>query len=254
VSVPDLHRRLLVGCAFLAVFVALDYLSYVQPYRGLGVTPWNPPPGLSVALMFLGGSFFAPFVLVAPALADYVVRGTPLGFAQSILAAAATGAPYLAAGIILQRLRFFDPRLRSVQDAITLITLGVASVTVSAILFVSGLLALQAIERDEVLTVAWRAGIGDLIGMLVVVPLALLAWTDRPWPVPTLSMLGQAGAIVASLLIVFGYQEATAFQLFYVLFLPVLWVALTYGPLGSALALLLVQVGILIGAEIRFLQ
>lgn len=246
------YRRILIGCAFLAAYVALDYVSYVKPYRGLGVTPWNPPPGLSVALVFLGGAFYAPFVLAAPALADLIVRGTPSGLMQPLVAAVATGAPYLVAGLVLQRLRFFDPRLRAVRDAITLISVGVGSVALAAMLFVSGLLTLHAIERSEVLTVAWRAAIGDLIGILIVVPLVLLVWTYRPWPAPTPWMLTQAAAILVALLIVFGYREATAFQLFYLLFLPVIWIALTYGPPGSALALLLVQAGILVGAEIRF--
>lgn len=247
-----LYRRILIGCAFLAAYVALDYVSYVKPYRGLGVTPWNPPPGLSVALVFLGGAFYAPFVIAAPALADFVVRGTPGGLMQPVLAALATGAPYLLAGLVLQRLRSFDPRLRTVRDTITLIAVGVGSVALSAVLFVSGLLALQAIDQSEMVTVAWRAAIGDLIGILIVVPLVLLMWTHRLWPAPTPWMLAQAGAILIALLIVFGYREATAFQLFYLLFLPVLWIALAYGPPGSALALLLVQAGILIGAEIRF--
>lgn len=248
----QLHRRILIGCTFLAAYVALDYVSYVKPYRGLGVTPWNPPPGLSLALVFLRGAFYAPFVLAAPALADFFVRGTPRGLLQPVLAALATGAPYLVAGLVLQRLSFFDPRLRSVRDTITLIAVGAASVAISAMLFVSGLLAVHAIEREEMLTVAWRTAIGDLIGILVVVPLTLLAWTYRPWPAPSGLMLAQGAAIVVALLIVFGYRDATAFQLFYLLFLPVLWIALTYGPPGSALALLIVQAGILIGAEIRF--
>lgn len=251
-SGPHLYRRILIGCAFLAAYVALDYVSYVKPYRGLGVTPWNPPPGLSVALVFLGGKFYAPFVLAAPALSDCLVRGTPSGLLQPLLAAVATGAPYLVAGLVLQRLTFFDPRLRSARDAITLICAGAGSVALSAMLFVSGLLALRAIESNEMMTVAWRAAIGDLIGILVVVPLALLAWTYRPWPAPTWQMLVQAAALVMALMVVFGYRDATAFQLFYLLFLPVLWIALTYGPPGSALALMIVQIGILIGAEIRF--
>lgn len=248
----QLYHRVLIGCAFLAAFVALDYVSYVKPYRGIGVTPWNPPPGLSVALVFLGGSFYAPFVLAAPALADLVVRGAPRSVMQPFLAVVATGLPYLVAGLILQRLSFFDPRFRSVRDAITLIAVGIGAVALAGALFVSGLLALHAIEASEVITVAWRAAIGDLIGVLVVVPLALLAWTYRPWPAPSAWMLAQAISILIAMLIVFGYREATAFQLFYLLFLPVLWIALTYGPPGSAMALLLVQAGILIGAEIRF--
>jgi signal transduction histidine kinase len=59
-------------------------------------------------------------------------------------------------------------------------------------------------------------------------------------------------AILGALVVVFGYRDATAFQLFYLLFLPVLWVALTYGPPGAVTALAAVQIGIVIGAEIRF--
>lgn len=246
------HRRILIGCAFIAAYVALDYVSYVKPYRGLGVTPWNPSPGLSVALIFLGGSFYAPFVLAAPALADLVVRGAPRGLSQPLLAAVATGAPYLVAGLALQRLSYFDPRLRSVRDAITLISVGMVSVLLAATLFVSGLFALHAIERNEIVVVAWRAAVGDLIGILVVLPLALLVWTHRPWPAPSRWMLAQGAAILLALSIVFGFRDATAFQLFYLLFLPVLWIALTYGPPGSAVALLLVQAGLIVGAEIRF--
>lgn len=246
------YRRILIAAAFLAAYVALDYVSYVKPYHGLGVTPWNPPPGLSVALIFLGGAAYSPFVIAAPALADAMVRGLSRGWSQPLLAAVSTGIPYLVAGLFLQRLSSFDPRLRSGRDALTLIVVSVVAVVFSATLFISGLIAIHAIERDEVWTVAWRAAIGDLIGLLVVLPIALLAWTNRPWPTPRVRMLVQLAAILAALVIVFGYREATAFQLFYLLFLPVLWISLTYGPLGSAVALIVVQAGLLVGAEIRF--
>ncbi len=36
------------------------------------------------------------------------------------------------------------------------------------------------------------------------------------------------------------------------MFLPLLWIALSYGPPGAAVGLLLIQVGLIIGAEIRF--
>jgi C4-dicarboxylate-specific signal transduction histidine kinase len=62
----------------------------------------------------------------------------------------------------------------------------------------------------------------------------------------------QVLAILVALAFVFGYHDATAFQLFYLLFLPVLWVALSHGPAGAATALAAVQIGIVVGAEIRF--
>jgi two-component system sensor kinase FixL len=58
--------------------------------------------------------------------------------------------------------------------------------------------------------------------------------------------------LFGALAIVFGYQEATAFQLFYLLFLPLLWIVLSYGPPGASVALLFIQLGLIVGAEIRF--
>jgi signal transduction histidine kinase len=114
------------------------------------------------------------------------------------------------------------------------------------------LLHLEAIDRSEAGAVAWRLFVGDLIGTLVATPIILLATTFRPWPRPGTQSLLQLAAIVGALAIVFGYREATAFQLFYLLFLPLLWVALTYGTLGAAVALVIIQIGLVMGAEIRF--
>jgi signal transduction histidine kinase len=245
-------RQVLIGSGFLVAYVALDYISYVKPYRELGITPWNPPPGLSIALIFLEGVRMAPFVLVAPLLADLFVRHVPLGFPLNVLAALLVGGVYVAAGVSLQRFTNFDPRFRAVRDAFVLIVVAVVTALLSAVLFVGALLSGGLLLRDEVGAVLWRSAVGDVIGILTVVPIILLWRTWHPWPSLGLSALAQALAVLAALLIVFGYQNATAFQLFYLLFLPVLWVALSHGPPGSAVVLLLVQIGIVIGAEIRF--
>jgi signal transduction histidine kinase len=245
-------RRIMMGCAFLAVYIALDDVSYVKPYRNLGITPWNPPPGLSIAVVFLGGRFFAPFVLLAPALADAVVRGSALGTPLELVLSLATGGVYLVAGLALQAISTFDPRFRFVRDALTLVAVIVSAALVATALYVAILFAAGAIADYEITAVAWRAAVGDVIGILVVAPLVLLAATYRPWPVPGALALIQLLSLVAALTVVFGYRDATAFQLFYLLFLPLLWVALSYGPPGSAVALNVIQIGLIIGAEIRF--
>jgi len=247
-----IYRRILYGCLFLAAYIALDYVSYVKPYRGLGITPWNPPPGLSIAVVFLGGWFYAPFVLIAPAVADMVVRGAALGIKLELLLSLAVGSTYLAGGLALQRIVSFDPRFRFVRDALTLIGVAASSALVAAAVYVVILRSSGTIFQNEVIAVAWRAAVGDIIGILVIAPLVLLAVTYRPWPRPEPLALVQLLALYAALAVVFGYQEATAFQLFYLLFLPLLWISLSYGPPGSAIALLFIQIGLIIGAEIRF--
>jgi two-component system sensor kinase FixL len=246
------YRRILLGCAFLAAYIALDYVSYVKPYRGLGITPWNPPPGLSIAVVFLGGRFYAPFVLVAPALADWVVRGAGLGLWLELVLSLGVGSTYLAGGLALQRILTFDPRFRFVRDALTLTGVAASSALMAAAVYVVILRGSGTIFQNEVVSVAWRAAVGDIIGILVIVPLVLLAATYRPWPSPGPLAWVQFFALIAAIAIVFGYQEATAFQLFYLLFLPLLWIALSYGPPGAAVALLFIQIGLIVGAEIRF--
>lgn len=245
-------RRILYGCIFVAAYVALDYVSYVKPYRGLGITPWNPPPGLSIAAVFLGGWAFAPVVLIAPAVADMIVRGAALGTKLELILSLAVGSTYLAGGLALRRIATFDPRFRFVRDALTLIGVSVSAALVAAALYVVILRSTGTIFQNEVLAVAWRAAVGDIIGILVVAPLVLLAATYRPWPKVEALALVQFASLFGALAMVFGYQEATAFQLFYLLFLPLLWIALSYGPPGAAMSLLFIQLGLIIGAEIRF--
>ena len=157
-------RRILIGLGFLVAYVALDYVSYVKPYRGLGITPWNPPPGLSIAIIFLGGVFYAPFVLVAPALADTIIRGAALGLKLELILSLAVGGTYLAGGLALKRIDTFDPRFRYVRDALTLIGVSVSAALVAAALYVFILRHSGTIFQNEVVAVAWRAAVGDVIG------------------------------------------------------------------------------------------
>lgn len=247
-----IYRRILFGLLFLAAYVALDYASYVKPYRGLGITPWNPPPGLSIALVFLGGWIYAPFVLLAPVIADIVVRGAALGVKLELILSLAVGSTNLAAGLALRGIPTFDPRFRSVRDVLILIGVTVSSALVAAALHVVILFHSGTIFQQEVVAVAWRAAVGDIIGILVMTPIVFLARTYRPWPKPEPLVVIQLVALLGALAIVFGYQDATAFQLFYLLFLPLLWIVLSYGPPGAAIGLLIIQIGLIIGADIRF--
>lgn len=251
-SATSTMRLWLIGIAFLGAYVALDYVSYVKPYRDIGITPWNPPVGLAVAVIFLEGLALAPFVLVAPFLADLIVRETSVPLAIDFGGSLMIGGTFVAAGLALQRLSHFDPRFRSVRDVLTLVAVAAVTALVSAGILVVIYLTTGLLMRDEVSTVGWRSAVGDMIGILTVAPVLLLWRTHRPWPPAGPWMPIQLLAILTALLLVFGYHEATAFQLFYLLFLPVLWVALSYGPPGAAIALVLVQIGIVIGAEIRF--
>jgi hypothetical protein len=60
---------------YVVAYVALDWVSYIHPLGPFAITPWNPPPGLSLALLLAQGLAFAPALFVASFATELVVRG-----------------------------------------------------------------------------------------------------------------------------------------------------------------------------------
>jgi len=44
----------------VAVYVALDRLSFIGALHGVGITPWNPTAGLAMALLIIKGLRYSP--------------------------------------------------------------------------------------------------------------------------------------------------------------------------------------------------
>jgi C4-dicarboxylate-specific signal transduction histidine kinase len=57
----------------------------------------------------------------------------------------------------------------------------------------------------------------------------------------------QLAAIIGALGLVFGYAEERQFQLFYVLFLPIVWMAVRTGTEGVTVGILVTQLGLILG-------
>jgi hypothetical protein len=72
---------------YVAAYIALDWVSLIDPIGAFAITPWNPSPGLSLALLLRFGVRRGPWLFVAAFLSEIVLRGgaTPL----PIVAAAA---------------------------------------------------------------------------------------------------------------------------------------------------------------------
>ena len=83
-----------VGAVYLLLYVLLDWISYIDPFAAYGITPWNPPTGLSLVLVLLFGQRMIPFLFVAPFLADVTVRHLPLPWLMELAAVSVIGAGY----------------------------------------------------------------------------------------------------------------------------------------------------------------
>jgi signal transduction histidine kinase len=248
-GVLDAHK-VIVGLAYLAGYVALDRVSFVEPYAPFGITPWNPNTGLSFVLILVFGVRMIPFLFVSPFLADLVNGHMVLPWTIEILSVALIGAGYSAALAFLQLSKTrFNPALLSMRDLVLLMLVAVASAALVASGYVGLTIAAGLLSANDFMAAALRYWIGDVIGILVLAPFALFVLARRRiLPMSTETAL-QCTAIFGALVLVFGFASEREFQLFYVLFLPIVWMAVRNGTEGVSAGILITQLGVILGVE-----
>jgi two-component system, LuxR family, sensor kinase FixL len=243
-------RKAIVGLVYLAGYVALDRVSFVEPYAPFGITPWNPNTGLSFVLILVFGVRMIPLLFVSPFLADLFNGHMVLPWTMEILSVALTGASYSTALVFLQRSNAsFNPALSSMRDLILLMLVAVVSAALVASGYVGLTIASGLLSAHDFIAAALRYWIGDVIGILVLAPFALFVSARRRiLPISTETAL-QCTAIFGALVLVFGFANEREFQLFYVLFLPIVWMAVRNGTEGVSGGILITQLGVILGVE-----
>jgi signal transduction histidine kinase len=240
------RRHVEIAFAYLAGYVLLDWLSHVHPFASFGITPWNPPTGLSFAVILLFGAEFLPWLFVAPILADTLVRGLALPLGAQLAAALIIGGGYaLGAGALLSPRLQFDPTLGSRQSLLLLLGVAVASTAIVTATYVAMLVGFAVLPVAEYGRAALRFWVGEIIGITVLTPFLLIV-TTRRWTLrPSWELLGLLVLVVMALWAVFGLADTFRFQLFYLFFLPIVWTAVRFGLEGVSAALVVTQVGLI---------
>lgn len=238
--------RPLIVLAYLAGYVLLDWASFIQPLGSFGITPWNPQAGLSFALILLFGQRFLPLLFLAPLLADIMVRGLPLPLPVELLAVLVIGSGYgLAVLFLLQPRWRFDPSLSSMRDLLLLMTVAVVSAVLVACVHVAILLGVKLIAWDDAAIAVMRYWVGDVIGIAGITPFLLILLIHDHLPQPRWEMLAQGATILIALWLVFALEDANRFQLFYLVFLPMIWIAVRFGIEGASAGVVLIQLGLI---------
>jgi hypothetical protein len=61
-------QAIMLSIGYIALYLALDRLSFIGALHGIGITPWNPSTGLEMALLIIKGVGWAPLVMTAELL------------------------------------------------------------------------------------------------------------------------------------------------------------------------------------------
>jgi two-component system, LuxR family, sensor kinase FixL len=247
--IVDTHKAI-VGLAYLVVYVGLDRVSLIEPYAHSGITPWSPDTGLSFVLVLVFGLPMIPLLFLGPFLADLVNGHVLLPLSVETLSVALIGGGYSAALVFLLR-SSFDPALSSIRDLVALMLVAAASAAFVASSYVGLTIAVGLFTAKDFVAAALRYWVGDVIGILVLAPFALFALTRRRILPISMETALQCAAIGCALMLVFGIADEREFQLFYLLFLPIVWMAVRNGIEGVSAGILVTQLGVILGT--RFL-
>lgn len=239
---------------FAACYVALDWASYIYPLGPFNITPWNPPPALSIVWMMLGGLGYAPIILGTIFIADVIIRHAPGGLLITALTSLVLTGGYTA---IAGTLRYFlksDSRLRDTRQLWVFVAVTTIGTAIVGTLYVGVLWTNDFFVGESFTAAVFRFWLGDAVGVLVTAPLLLVAAdaagrkrTLSSWRRPETVL--QFAVMVATVYFVFKGAGGEPSKYFYLLFLPLIWIALRGGFTGAALASGVVQVGVVLGAQ-----
>ena len=245
------RQPLLLAAAYVAGYVALDSVSYVHPFGPLGITPWNPPPGLTLFLLLRFGPRYTPAVYVAALAAELLVRGSQQALWVGLAGALLIATWYSAVGWVMVRTAALTRSVPGPAAANRLVAVALLGPLPLALLY-AGLHVLGGtLQVDDLGPAAIQFWVGDAIGILVTTPL-LLEYVERPPRLPGRGrpeLVLQGAAVVAALWVVFGVRATDEFKFFYLLFLPPLWIALRHGIRGATVASLAIQLGVIAAGD-----
>jgi two-component system, LuxR family, sensor kinase FixL len=235
---------LLTGGTYLALYLALEAITLVHPFDTLGVTLWGPSRALSLVLLLTKGFAYSPFLFVAALLSDVLVYRDVQGLVVMLTADGVLALGYTGLAALLKFGCRFDLKRASVRDVVVLLVVVPGATLIIAAAYAGLFVALDGLVPEKYWAAVRHIWIGETVGIVVVLPaiMALLLTIARSEAFelnvhPLDIGLFLIGLAVAFFLI-FGLAVTNDFQFFYLLFLPIIAIALRLGFAGAAFGLL----------------
>ena len=243
-------QTVLLGAAYLAIYVFLDWISFIGPDASPSFVnyAWNPNSGASIAMAIIFGRRMIPFMFVAPLLGDLVVQPFPFSLPFELASGVLIGSIYGAAALfLLHSNRRFDRALQSMSSLVLFTFTIVVSTALVATGYMGMAVASGLVPKEDFAAATLSQWIGDAIGIMVITPLALVLWTRRQELRMSVETLLQLVAIAAALLLVYAFWTVQHLQPFYILFVPIVWMAVRTGIEGVSVGILATQLGLIAG-------
>ncbi|MGC1620357.1 MAG: MASE1 domain-containing protein, partial [Candidatus Acidiferrum sp.] len=268
-------RRFLVAVCFVVVYVLLDR-STISFQIWTEISAWYPPTGLAFAALIGFGASYAPVILIAEYISSLLNYHQPVHSYIFLVGNIEFVAVYAAAALILRRTVKIDWHLRSVRDVMWLLVAGNCAACVESFLGAGFLAADHLIPPHTYLRATMNWWVGDAVAIGSVVPFCFIyilpglrrfagysekdGTTNHAVPLAGLRELHGfprglesalfAASMVAVLWAALSGKFVRGNEMFYLLFPPLIWVAVRRGLRGATAAILALDTGLIIALRI----
>jgi len=267
--VTALARPVVIVASYLTVFAFLEVVA--KHLEGApGISGLHPRAGLSLALLLGFGLRYAPALLLSSLISGLWLDPLPIPLWGLVLLAAAITLGYTLGASLLKRALRIDPQLRHLRDVLWFVLAATATACLVGVLSAQVLVLADFVAWPEFLAAAINWSVSDAVGLMTLTPFLLVfgaPWADRllrgsdkidgagearlgwrPWRSSLrarLEYVVQGLSIFAVLWLVFGTQFSRHHHLFYLCFLPLVWIILRHGLPGAAAGTLALNAGVM---------
>jgi len=268
-------RQLLVAVCFVVVYVLVDRTT-VSFQIWTEISAWYPPTGLALAALIGLGWRYAPVILLAECIASVVNYHLPVRSYSFLLGNVEFISVYAAAAMVLRRVVKIDWRLRSMRDVMWLLLIATCASCIVAFVGTRFLMADHLVPASGYLLATMNWWIGDAVAIGSIVPFSLiylvprlrryLGYSERDGKAKEaahtagrheLQGFGRAvesglftAGIVAVLWAALSGRFSRGNEMFYLLFLPLILVAVRRGLRGATAAILALDTGIILALRL----
>jgi PAS domain S-box-containing protein len=254
-------HHLLFSVVCVVVYVLLDRSTvYLQIWPS--ISAWYPPSGVAFAFFVGLGLEVFPVLLVGGYIAGYLNYHQSVTSLPFLLLNPMIPCIYVVASLYLRHKLKGNYRIRSVRDVTNLLGVSLLASLVVAVCGTAILVHSGEIPATDYAQAAFNWWIGDAVALSSVTPFLLefvVPWCRRylgydaakepapgakEWSWKRSDALEYSGFLASLALLIylaFGNSFARSAHLFYLFFLPLIWIAIRRGIRGVVVALILVD-------------
>jgi PAS domain S-box-containing protein len=258
-SIKIVLRRVLFGVTGTITYILLDRSTvFLQMWPD--ISAWYPPVAFALAMLIGLGAKAIPMVVAGAYLSAVLNYGQKINSIGFLCLSPLIVAVYLSAAMVMRRWISADRKLHTMKDVLRFLgTCLVASF--SAAFTGAGFLVLDgSVKWQDYRSAAFSWWVGDAVALSSVAPFLLefvLPRVSRFLRTTNLAQraeglenerklsgrslleaVGFGGAVFLSFYVVFGSHLARSANLFYLFFLPIIWIAMRRGLRGVICGLL----------------